>query len=254
MKIGIIQGRLSPPTEGFQECPVNWRREFDLLQDLGLNHIEWIITKDSFSSNPFFHEDVSDYSISSVCADNLVDERIHDLDFLQENLVPICNAAIENNVECVTIPLLEDSSVEDDVIRSKFCENITNITKKYPNLLFSFEAELDLYKIYDIINLSENYRVTYDTGNMTSHGVNHEEYINTMKDKINNVHLKDRTYDAKTVRPLQGDTDFKKIFNCLKKFNYNGPFSLQTAREKDGKEIQTIKKHMKELKVVYDES
>ena len=44
MKIGIIQGRLSEPNEGFQECPINWKREFDLLPKLDLNHIEWIVT------------------------------------------------------------------------------------------------------------------------------------------------------------------------------------------------------------------
>ena len=48
MKIGIIQGRLSEPKEGFQECPINWKREFDLLPELGLNHIEWIITSNNF--------------------------------------------------------------------------------------------------------------------------------------------------------------------------------------------------------------
>ena len=37
MNIGIIQGRLSPPIEGFQECPINWKREFNLLSGLGLN-------------------------------------------------------------------------------------------------------------------------------------------------------------------------------------------------------------------------
>ena len=34
MKLGIIQGRLSEPKEGFQECPVEWKREFDLLEEL----------------------------------------------------------------------------------------------------------------------------------------------------------------------------------------------------------------------------
>lgn len=254
MKIGIIQGRLSLPTEGFQECPINWGREFDLLPDLGLEHVEWIITKNSFNSNPFFYEDLSDYPISSVCADNLVDKRIHHVDFLQNNLDPICKAAIKNNVECVTIPLLEDSSMEDNATRFEFCNNIIKITENYPNLLFSFEAELNLNKIYDIINLSANYRITYDTGNMTSYGVNHEKYIGLVHSKINNVHLKDRTHNAETVFPLDGDTDFKKIFSCLKFFGYNGPFSLQTARGENGKEIETIKEHIKTLKVVYNES
>ena len=59
MKIGIIQGRLSSPDEGFQECPVDWKREFDLLRGLNLTHIEWIVTKEKFDSrliaNKFIH-------------------------------------------------------------------------------------------------------------------------------------------------------------------------------------------------------
>ena len=51
MNIGVIQGRLSPPIEGFQECPVDWKREFDLLGRLGFTHIEWIVTKENFYTN-----------------------------------------------------------------------------------------------------------------------------------------------------------------------------------------------------------
>ena len=82
MRIGIIQGRLSRPIEGFQECPVNWQQEFSLLPELNLNHIEWIVTKKSFGTNPIFTDDVSRYPISSICADNLVDERIIDKEYL----------------------------------------------------------------------------------------------------------------------------------------------------------------------------
>lgn len=254
MRMGIIQGRLSSPIEGFQECPGDWKREFNLLSEVGLHHIEWIITKDSFKLNPFFYEDLSSYPISSVCADNLVDKKISDIDFLQTNLEPICKAAIRNKVGCITIPLLEESSVEDKVFRSKFCENIVKITQHFSNLLFSFEAELDIDGLCDIINLSANYRITYDTGNITSYGIDHEKYISCMGNKINNIHLKDRTYNAETVFPLEGDTDFKKIFSCLKLADYRGPFSLQTARGKDGNEIETIKEHMQTLRTIYNES
>ena len=77
MKIGIIQGRLSPPTEGFQDTPKDWRREFDLLPKLGLNHIEWVVTKESFEDNPLFTEDISAYTnkVSAICADNLVNKK-----------------------------------------------------------------------------------------------------------------------------------------------------------------------------------
>ena len=52
MNLGIMQGRLSPPDEGFQECPSGWRREFNLLFTLGLGHVEWVVTKKSLDSNP----------------------------------------------------------------------------------------------------------------------------------------------------------------------------------------------------------
>jgi len=252
--IGIIQGRLTKPLEGFQECPSDWKREFSLLSNIGLKHVEWIITEKSFSSNPFFYEDLTEYPISSVCADNLVNSQISTYGFLEHNLKPICEASIRNNVECITIPLLEDSSMQNVETRKMFCNNIIKITEKYPDLLFSFEAELDKNGICDILYMSDNYRITYDTGNMTSCRIDHKSYIDDLHDRINNVHLKDRTYNAETVYPMSGDTDFLNIFRYLKSHNYNGPYSLQTARGPTGSETFTIQQHVKIFKEVYNES
>ena len=252
--MGIIQGRLTDPSEGFQECPSNWEREFDLLPNIGLTHVEWIVTEKSFSSNPFFYEDLTQYPISSVCADNLVSKNIRHAGFLEHNLKPICEASVRNKVECITIPLLEDSSMQDDQIRKEFCGNIIKITNQYPDLLFSFEAELDKDKLCDIIYMSDNYRITYDTGNMTSCRIDHKSYIDDLHDRINNVHLKDRTFNAETVYPMSGDTDFVNIFKYLKSHNYKGPYSLQTARGPVGNEIITIQQHATLFKEVYNES
>ena len=69
MKIGIIQGRLSEPKEGFQECPIDWKREFDLLQKLGLNHIEWIITS-NFKNNPIFNDNLKRIDLENKLKSN----------------------------------------------------------------------------------------------------------------------------------------------------------------------------------------
>jgi len=252
--MGIIQGRLTTPTEGFQECPSNWKREFKLLPTIGLGHIEWIITEKSFSSNPFFYEDLISYPISSVCADNLVNNKIKHMGFLEHNLKPICDASRRNKVKCITIPLLEDSNMEDDQTRREFCNNIIKITEQYPDLLFSFEAELDKDRLCDIIYMSDNYRITYDTGNITSCRIDHRRYIDALHDRINNVHLKDRTFEAQTVYPMSGDTDFVKIFKHLKFHGYEGPYSLQTARGPSGNETNTIQQHANLLKEVYNEA
>jgi len=254
--IGIIQGRLSQPIEGFQECPNNWKGEFDLLPSLGLNHIEWIVTKQSFDTNPLFSEDLSNYPISSICADNLVDSGtvayIYNVSFLRKNLKPICDAATLNNISTITIPLLEESDITNDVSRSSFINEIRNYGLEYPHLTFSFEIESYEHVIQEVLEACPNFRLTYDTGNMTSLGINHKYYIRKFIDKIDNIHLKDRTFDKKTVLPTHGATDFNSIFESLSQYDYNGRYTIQTAREGVGDEIQTIKRHKKLIENLYE--
>jgi len=253
MKIGIIQGRLSPPVEGFQECPADWQREFDLLPEIGLNHIEWIVTKESFNTNPIFTMDMSEYPISSICADNLVDSRIANKEYLYSNLIPLCEAATRNKIDNITIPLLEDSSVENVITRQNLCALMAEVIDQYTSLNFLFEAELSVDHLEEILSLSDRCYVTYDTGNITSCGFNHVEYLKQIFDRVKNVHLKDRTYDAQTVAPPTGDTNFKQIFHFLKKNGYNGLYTLQTARAKSGDEVKTIKEHKRIMEALYNE-
>ena len=255
MNIGIMQGRLSEPVNGhMQEFPTNWQKEFKILKDCGLNHIEWLITKGSINTNPAFDDSVSlkQYPISSFCADTLVDTRIIDKDYLDQNLRPICESAIRNDIKIITIPLLEDSSVEDPEIRNKFKDLIIEYGKQYPTLMFSFECELSIEALQEIVELSDNFYVTYDTGNITSYGIDHAEYIAQFYHRINNVHLKDRTYTAKTVEPPTGDTNFSLIFEKLSSLGYDGVYTMQTARGKVGDEFNTALSHKKILKEIYD--
>jgi hypothetical protein len=255
MNIGIIQGRLSKPVNGhMQEFPADWEKEFELLEKCGLNHIEWLITKGTNKSNPAFDKNVclKRFPISSFCADTLVDTRIVDKEYLQENLSPICESAIRNNVRVITIPLLEGSSVEDPKIRNNFKDLIVEYGKQYPSLEFSFECELSIEALQEIIELCENFYVTYDTGNITSYGIDHSDYISTFCGKINNVHLKDRTYAAKTVEPSTGGTDFSLIFKNLSLIKYDGVYTMQTARGKMGNEYNTVLLHKRILKELYD--
>ena len=255
MNLGIIQGRLSEPVNGhIQEFPNDWRREFDSLEECGLTHIEWLITKGTAKTNPAFDESVSlaGLPISSLCADTLVDSRITNRNYLEEHLTPICESAIRNKIDVITIPLLEDSSVEEVAARHRFINLIIEFAKTYPNLKFSFECELTIDGLRDILMVSDNFYVTYDTGNITSYGLDHAEYIDTFHKKINNVHLKDRTFDAKTVYPNTGDTNFKSIFSKLVSSGYNGPYTMQTVRGKTGREINTTLEHKQILEGLYN--
>jgi len=255
LNLGIIQGRLSEPVNGhIQEFPTDWQKEFNSLEKCGLTHIEWLITKGSVRSNPAFDINTSlvGMPISSLCADTLVDNRIINEIYLEDNLIPICESAVRNKIGMITIPLLEDSSMENPHTRNEFKILISEFAKKYPNLKFSFECELSIAGLYDILEVSNNFYVTYDTGNMTSYGVQHEEYIDEFHERMTNVHLKDRTFDAKTVYPGSGDTNFKIIFDKLFSMGYNGPYTMQTARGPTGEEIDTVLNHKNILEGLYN--
>jgi len=256
MDLGIIQGRFSPPLEGFQDTPMQWRREFDLLQQHNFNHIEWIVTKNSFSTNPILNLNFNkqDLPISSICADNLVDKRIFTLPFLESNLIPICDAAVRHDIDFVTIPLLEQSSLVDDELRMYFKKNILSISNRFPSLKFSFEAEMAARPLMEVLEASDKFYATYDTGNMTSMFVNHENYIDLIFDKINNVHLKDRIRHGGSMSypPGKGETNFKLIFAILKELGYNNLYTLQTARGPSGEEVPTVLRHRDILQEMYN--
>ena len=253
MKIGIIQGRLSPPHNGFQETPTEWEREFDLLPKLGLNHIEWIVTKENFNTNPLFTNNLTNYPISSICADFMVDNNFYNPTYLDLTLKKICYLAISNNIKYVTIPLLENSSVNNYKILKKFINSFQHYLKTFNNLNFLIEAESSFKLVKELLNLSNNIFLTYDTGNITSCGFNHYEYLSNCISKIKTIHLKDRTKNPiKTVPPFTGDTDFNLIFKTLKDLNYRGNFTIQTARGKTGDEIQTIKTQTQKFKQLYE--
>lgn len=253
IKMGILQGRLSRPVDGkIQEFPFEtWQEEFYNLNKVGLTHIEWIITKDSFAENPFFKRKLNGYYISSICADNLVDKRIGEREFLEEQLTPICDAALRNNVNCITIPLLEDSSLEDETKRKNFTSLMLKYADSYPLLKFSFEATLEPTKILEFINLKKNFFITFDTGNIFSADFPTGYYITTLCHKFNNVHLKDKN-EFGTVFPTSGLVNFKEIFALLKELNYDGLYTLQTARSLEGLEQETITYHRKLFEVLYD--
>lgn len=241
MKLGIMQGRLTEPINGkIQEFPKNWKIEFTLLNQLGLNHIEWIITKNSFKTNPLFSDPLSQHPISSICADNLIDKHFINNEFLSKNLRPICEYTYKNKIKNITIPLLEDSSIKDKDKRKMFFRLIRNYANNYPQLNFSFELDISPKEILGIAKLSKNFFITYDTGNVTSNGLDHKEYILSLHKFINNIHLKDKSVSGESVPPGYGNVDFKSIFKLLKSFNYDGPYTIQTKRGETGKEQETI--------------
>jgi len=246
MNLSILQGRLSLPDMGYQETPSDWRSEFSLLKEANISFIEWVITKKQLFNNPLFNEDVSEYPISVLCADNVVDKRVFEKGFFFDNIFPLCEMCQEYNISTIGIPLLEDSAVDTKEKKNKIISNLIDCCDAFPNLNINIEAELDFVTLLEIINSHKNLKITYDTGNMTAMNFKHDLYIDKVFDKITNVHLKDRNFNYGKSRNFgDGDTNFDLIFKTLSSLGYDGIFTLQMARGEPGDELNHIKKIVK---------
>lgn len=254
MNIGVLQGRLSLPIDGFiQDFPPNtWEKEFELLDGLNLSHIEWVVNKKSFDAG-YLDIDCKKYSdkILSISCDNLTNKNIAERDFLEDQLVPICKFAEKNNIKSITIPLLEDSKIDGCI--DKFIKNIIFYANKYRNIDFNFELESDYKIALKLLKSHNNFYLTYDIGNLSACKFNHNMYIRNCFDYINITHLKDKTISPiKNVEPGTGDANFIEIFKILKKLNYAGAFTIQTNRGPEGMEVETVMRHKKLFEDLYE--
>lgn len=246
MKLGILQGRLSEPVDGkMQEFPImTWKDEFSYCNALDITGIEWIITDGSAYTNPFFFAELSEKSILSVCVDTMVNYDFYKKEFMEKKLIPVLKKMSDHRINKIVVPLLEKSNIIDTSIRREFKKNVIEISKNYPDISFCFEFECDKEICWDLINDIDNFFITYDTGNFTSHygkNVSHSDLIDFFGKKIKNVHLKDRTFFGETKPFGFGDTDFYSIIDSLKKINYNENIILQLSRQETGKEFEYIK-------------
>lgn len=252
---GVMQGRLSPPVSGkIQEFPVEWEEEIYISKKIGLSHIDWLITESSLEKNPIFSVGKIE-SIGSICMDNLVDENFFQPDFFYKNLSLPCRAFSSMGYRSITIPLLEKSSI----FRKKnkflnFKKQILLLSRDFPEMEFHFEVEKFDKNFDQLISLSPNFYLVYDTGNVSDYYSmkNQEKIIKKYRDKIKIVHLKDKSDDG-TVPPGKGRVDFKLIFSLFNSRSGEIKYTIQTARGESGLEEQTIKNHISFFKSKYEQ-
>jgi len=256
MKLGIIQGRLSHPREGHQTTSIKWKTEIEEAISLGLNHVEWIIDTDTLLSNPLLLGEVPDIlfnNISSVCLDNIVDKRIFEYEFFDENIIDVCKKLDNVGFRKVTLPILEESRVEKDGDLGYLCRNLTRVCELFPNFRFFIECDNNSKTVNTILDSHNNLNATYDTGNITAMNFDHDMYISEIGDKIKNVHLKDRQKNSgKSLGMFKGDTHFDSIFQKLSEVGYDGIFTLQMARGIPGSEKETIMNYTETFRRLYE--
>jgi sugar phosphate isomerase/epimerase len=203
---------------------------------LGYHHIELFLEKKINLKNPFWRN-----------KKNIINK----INQLKNNKVIICdnyliyNSILKNkNIKYVKkliihaskfpkskliIPLYQGLLKKEDILIKK----IINILKfaKNKKVEISFECDFNSKKvIYLSQKIKNNFKVTFDTGNVFLIEKNLNISFKMLKPLINHIHIKDRNKFKMNVVLGTGIINFKSFFRLLKKLKYNRDITLETNR------------------------
>jgi L-ribulose-5-phosphate 3-epimerase len=265
-QIGIMQGRLSPPSGGrIQSFPAtSWRNEFSLAAGLGLCSIEWIV-ETPLESNPLWTSTgVAEVRKLAQGTKVAVDFVIADY-FMESPLVRMSSASAQHNqqvlarllervaelgakgieIPCVDASELRSREEEDELARAlaPALEQAARL-----GLQIGLETSLPPDRFRALLERigHPNLRANYDTGNSAALGYDPGEEFSAYGRWINNVHIKDRRRGGGTVPLGQGDTDVPRVLRLLADHGYAGDFILQVARGPD--EVETMRGYLAQVR------
>ena len=256
-KFGASQGRLVHSENGELQCFPNkdWKLEFEISKEIGLNYIELLVERQPNRHNPFWSPEgramivqtaiSNNNEIYSCCFDYVIDNDIrNENDRHKTELVNFFEGCNDLSIPIIVLPLLEKS----DLTIKNYKSFIPMIQKISDNLLpqsniLCIESLLPAKELSDFLKLvdRENVSCVYDTGNRVAQGADLQSEILLLNDWIKHFHIKDKNAYGENVILGRGLVDFKSVFDALRDIKYSGCFNFETTRGKDPK--KTMKYH-----------
>ena len=159
----------------------------------------------------------------------------------------IINQSGKLGIKFIILPLVDNGTIENqkqEMILINFLKKISPILRTN-KIKILFETNFKPKKYLKFIKKFDRkfFGINYDIGNSASYGFNPNEEISLYGKYVNNVHIKDRLYNGKTVPLGQGNADFMSVFKKLKQISYKGNFILQGARSKNNQHALVIKEY-----------
>lgn len=253
-----MQGRLVPKYQGrYQAFPIgNWKDEFKVAAECGLDLIEFILDFNDAEDNPLLKLGGNDeivsiieetgVSVKTICADYFMEAPLHSSDAKVADesfriLGRLIEAAKILKITDIVIPCVDKSSLNTKEAVNRFVRQLIKIipTIEKENLNLSLEADLAPKPFIELLDKlsSKNITVNYDIGNSASLGFDSDEELATYGDRISDIHIKDRLLGGGPVRLGDGYANFAKFFDKLEEFDYQGPFIMQAYRDDEGVDI-----------------
>jgi hexulose-6-phosphate isomerase len=261
--IGIVQGRLSTPVKGaIQAFPKdNWREEFPIASNIGLNAIEIIYDG---PRNPLAKIDTAN-EIINLAQDNNIEICSVSADYSMyyplygktaasslKNIIKIVNICGQMGIPRVGLSFEDNSAI---LYKDQAAQAISNVIKiaevaNIYNIVLTIETSLSPTNTMEFISRVgyEKLKVNFDTGNSIANGENPKETILELNNNIGGIHIKDRKYlFGSTVTLGTGDVNFRDCFEAINQIEYDGTIVIQGARGEN--DIETAKNYLKFIRM-----
>ncbi len=262
---GIMQGRLTPSNgRGIQFFPFdNWKKEFEIGKQIGLNEIEWIFDYDNYIENPILSKNGiseikecirnEEIKVKSVCFDYFMRRPFYKtkaedrLAYRQENVEfvkRVVDGMNQIGATILEVPMVDDSSIqtpEERRLMVDFLQEVLSIAEDC-GIYIGCETDMPVGVFREFLDEINHPRIkaNYDSGNSSGLGYNHWDELHNLAEYVANVHIKDRVFHGTTVALGTGSANFEDVFSSLKDIDYRGSIILQAARSEDGTEMNNI--------------
>jgi L-ribulose-5-phosphate 3-epimerase len=256
--IGIMQGRLVPPTDNRIQCfpRERWADEFALAGQAGLDCIEWIYDLYGADINPLATDtgvkrikDLSqqyEVKVLSICADYFMDKPLvrasqAELDDRLNTFYWLLERGRLIGINRMVIPFVDASRIDTQAEFDGVVLLLKRILQQAgkTGIEIHLETSLNPARFAELLALLPHplLKANYDSGNSSSLGYDPREEFAAYGDRVGSVHIKDRAKGASTVPLGMGDADFPALAESLRKVIYSGDFILQVARGIGGDEV-----------------
>jgi L-ribulose-5-phosphate 3-epimerase len=257
-QIGIMQGRLVPPTDNRIQCfpREHWADEFALASQAGLDCIEWIYDLYGADVNPLATDAgvkriktlsrKHKVKIFSICADYFMDKPLvraspAELDDRLNTFYWLLERGRLIGINRMVIPFVDASRIDTQAEFDGVVLLLKRILQKIgkTGIEIHLETSLNPARFAKLLAQFPHplLKANYDSGNSSSLGYAPREEFAAYGQRVGSVHIKDRLLGASTVPLGTGDADFPALAESLRKIAYKGDFILQVARGTSGDEV-----------------
>uniref|UniRef100_Q025T7 Xylose isomerase domain protein TIM barrel n=1 Tax=Solibacter usitatus (strain Ellin6076) TaxID=234267 RepID=Q025T7_SOLUE len=269
IRIGQMQGRLSPPEGGrIQFFPrLRWQDEFALAAEAGFDQIEWLYDEWGEQHNPLAGNEgtrtigllskQSGVAVHSLCAHYFVEHPFvnssgRDLQSLVDKLEWLVTRCAAAKIRRVIVPFLDQGSIRNEDHERCAMDVLNSVLPGAVAHSVELHLETDLapiaYGRFLEKMTSPAIRATYDTGNSTSFGFDVIDEIAAYGSRIGSVHIKDRLRRGGSVPLGEGEANLSFRLAALLATGYRGDFVLEAARGEAGGELAWARRNLDVVK------